>query len=110
MCGCRYQSTATSGAGSDKLTSVQTKIDVVRTVMQDNIQQILANNDQVTRIASSAEQLNEQSLAFKSSTRELRAKMYWKMWKMRLLIGAVIVVVLIVIIVPVAITAKSSGA
>jgi t-SNARE complex subunit (syntaxin) len=78
--------------------------------MQDNIQQILANNDQVSRIATSAEQLNEQSLAFKSSTRELRAKMYWKMWKMRLLIGAVIIVVLIVIIVPVVITAKSSGA
>ncbi len=96
---CRYQ---TPGAG-DRLTNVQTKIDVVKTVMQDNIQQLLANNEQVERIEKSSEKLNEQSIAFKSSTRELRAKMYWKMWKMRLLIGGLIIVVLIVIIVPVVI-------
>jgi len=78
--------------------------------MQDNIQQLLVNNDQLDRIATSAESLNEQSLAFKSSTKELRAKMYWKMWKMRLLIIGLVIVVLIVIIVPIVIMTKRSGA
>jgi hypothetical protein len=77
--------------------------------MQENIQQLLVNNEQVERIAASSETLNEQSLAFKSSTKELRNKMYWKMWKMRLLIGGLIVVVLIVIIVPVVLTAQGSS-
>ena len=69
--------------------------------MQENIQQILINQEQVDKINSSAEHLAEQSLAFKSTTKELRNKMFWKMVKMRLLIGGIIVCVLIVIIVPV---------
>ena len=101
----RYQ----TPAATDKLATINNKLDVVKTVMQDNIQQLLINNDQVERIATSAENLNEQSQAFKSSTKELRAKMYWKMWKMRLLIGGLIIVILIVIIVPVALTAKSAS-
>jgi hypothetical protein len=68
--------------------------------MQENIQQILINQEQVDKINSSAEHLTEQSLAFKSTTKELRNKMFWKMVKMRLLIGGVIVAVLVVIIVP----------
>ena len=76
--------------------------------MQENIQQLLVNNEHVERITASAESLNEQSLAFKSSTKELRAKMYWKMWKMRLLIGAVIAVVLTVVITPLAIMSKQA--
>jgi len=90
----------------DKLTAVQEKIDVVRTVMQENIQQILINQEQVDRINSSAEHLAEQSLAFKSTTKELRNKMFWKMVKMRLLIGGIIICILVVIIVPIVIMVK----
>lgn len=91
------------------MSNLHNKLDVVKTVMQDNIQQLLVNNEQVDRISTSAESLNEQSRAFKSSTQELRAKMYWKMWKMRLLIGGVIIIVLIVIIVPVVMMSKTAG-
>jgi hypothetical protein len=92
----------------NKLANLQEKIDVVKSVMQENIQQILINQEQVERINSSAERLNEQSQAFKSSTHELRNKMWWKMIKMRLLIGFVIVCVLIVIIVPVVIMSQGA--
>jgi len=78
--------------------------------VQDNIQQLLVNNDQLDRIATSAESLNEQSLAFKSSTKELRANMYWKMWKMRLLIIGLIIAVLVVIIAPIVVMSRRSGA
>lgn len=91
------------------MATINNKLDVVKTVMQDNIQQLLVNNEQLDRIATSAESLNEQSIAFKTSTKELRAKMYWKMWKMRLLIGGLVIVVLIVIIVPLVVMSKSSG-
>jgi hypothetical protein len=100
----RYQAHVTG----DKLNTLNTKLDVVKTVMQDNIQQLLANGEQVSRISTQAETLNEQSAAFKSSTRELSAKMYWKMWKMRILIAFVVIVVLIIIIVPVALTANTA--
>mmetsp|Transcript_1205 Transcript_1205/g.1221 ORF Transcript_1205/g.1221 Transcript_1205/m.1221 type:complete len:230 (-) Transcript_1205:256-945(-) len=97
----------TNPANIDKLSAVQEKLDVVKSVMQENIQQILINQEQVDKINSSAEHLAEQSLAFKSTTKELRNKMFWKMIKMRLLIGAAIVCVLIVIIVPVAVMVQA---
>lgn len=94
----------------DKISAINSKLDVVKSVMQDNIQQLLVNSEHVDRISSSAESLNEQSVAFKSSTKELRAKMYWKMWKMRLLIGGLVILVLTIIIVPVVIMSeKASG-
>ena len=94
-------------AAFDSIAAVQGKLDVVTTVMQENIQQILMNQEQVDRINSSAERLTEQSLAFKSTTNELRNKMFWKMVKMRLLIGGIIIVLIVVIIVPVVIMMQS---
>jgi hypothetical protein len=77
--------------------------------MQENIQQLLVNNEQVERIEKSSEKLNEQSIAFKASSVELKNRMYWKMWKMRILIGCLITVVLIAIITPVAVMAQPSS-
>jgi vesicle-associated membrane protein 72 len=88
---------------------VQDKLDVVKTVMRDNIQQILLNDEKLERIDASAEQLNEQSQAFKSNTKALTNKMFWKMWKMRILIGGLIIAILIIIIVPIAVTSSQSS-
>jgi len=97
-----------SPAATDKLTEVQGKIDVVSSVMKDNIQQILVNNEQLENIEAQSAALNEQAAAFQSQSNELTNKMWWKMWKMRLLIGGLIVVVLIIIIVPSAISAQQA--
>lgn len=93
----------------DKLTAVQDKVEVVKTVMKDNIQQMLLNEEKLKKIEESTEHLNEQSEQFKKSTKELQDKMWWKMWKMRLLIGGLVIAVLIVIIAPVAATSSSSS-
>eukprot|EP01041_Mallomonas_annulata_P003605 gene3605-7173_t len=95
-------------AAGDQLVAVQAKIDVVKSEMQQNIQQLLINSEQMEKIATSAEELNEQSQAFKAGTKELRNKMFWKNIKMKLLIGGLIVAVLIIIIVPVALTAQGT--
>lgn len=91
----------TSGFSDDKLNNIHEKLDVVRTTMQENIQQILLNQESVDRINSSAEHLTEQSIAFKSSTKELRNRMFWKMVKMRLLIFSVICALTAVIVAPI---------
>ena len=95
-------------AAGDSLASVQEKVDIVKVQMQQNIQQMLLNTEQMEKINASAEQLNEQSLEFKSSTNALKNKMFWKMWKMRLLIGGAIILVLLAIIIPVAIMAEKA--
>lgn len=84
----------------DSISSVQEKVDVVKSTMKENIQQLLINQEKVENIESTTIHLNEQSIAFKNQSKQLSDKMWWKMWKMRLLIGGLICLVLIVIVVP----------
>jgi len=95
-------------ANVDKLAEVQEKIDVVKTTMKENIQQLLVNNEKLEQIEMAAEHLNNQSVDFKRGAKELSNKMWWKMWKMRLLIGGLITAVLIIIIVPIAVSSSNS--
>jgi len=92
----------------DQLAAVAAKVDVVKTVMQENIAKILENTTHLEKIDEKALQLNEQARGFRDGTKELKNKMWWKMWKMRLLIGGLVIAVLIIIIVPIAVTASSS--
>jgi hypothetical protein len=85
---------------------VQEKVDIVKTTMKENIQQLLQNEEKLERIESAAAHLNEQSIAFKQNAKELSNKMWWKMWKMRIAIGFLIIAVLLIIIVPTAVTAS----
>ena len=75
--------------------------------MQENIQQLLLNEEKLGRIESATVQLGEQSLAFRNSSKSLANKMWWQMWKTRLVIIGVVLTVLLVIIVPIVMTAKS---
>lgn len=75
--------------------------------MQENIQQLLLNEEKLGRIESATVQLGEQSLAFRNSSKSLANKMWWQMWKTRLVIIGVVLAVLLVIIVPIVMTAKS---
>ena len=63
-------------ANADKLVSVQDKLDIVKTVMKDNIQQILLNDEKIERIDLAADQLKQQSEAFQTNSKQLTNKMY----------------------------------
>lgn len=85
---------------------MQEKLDIVKTVMQENIQQLLVNQESLERIESAAVHLNDQSAAFKKGAKQVADKMFWKMWKVRILIAAIVIVVLLLIIVPLAVMSK----
>ena len=93
----------------DKLVSVQEKLDVVKTNMRENIAQILQNTESIERIEAAAIHLNEQAIQFHDGSKSLATKMFWKKWKMRLLIGGLVIAILIIIIVPIAVSAQSSS-
>lgn len=82
------------------------KIDIVKTSMKENIQQLLTNEDKMERIENATVQLGETSLAFRNSSKSLANKMWWQMWKTRLVIIGVVVCVLLLIIVPIVVTSK----
>lgn len=96
-------------APHDTLTAVKEKVDIVTTNMKENIQQVLQNQEKIEKIEAAAIQLNETSQAFKSNSKNLAQKMLWKKWKMRLLIGGLIIAVLIIIIVPFAVQANQAN-
>ena len=80
--------------------AVTEKIEVVKTVMKDNIEKILENEEKLEKIEASTVVLNEKAAEFSKGSKQLRDQMFWKMWKMRLLIGGLIISVLIILIVP----------
>lgn len=99
---CSYE----SAASPDQIDSVMSKIDIVKTSMKENIQQLLTNEDKMERIENATVQLGETSLAFRNSSKSLANKMWWQMWKTRLVIIGVVVCVLLLIIVPIVVTSK----
>jgi hypothetical protein len=91
---------------ADSLEEVKAKIDVVKTAMQENIQQLLVNDEKLARIEGASVQLGEQSLAFRNSSKAVADRMWWQVWKTRLAIIGAVVCVLLIIIVPIAASSK----
>lgn len=92
----------------DKLASVQGKVDVVKSIMEDNIQQMLANEEKLESISANAENLNEQAKVFQNRSTQLRRAMKCKAIKMWLLLALVISIILIIIITTIALWVKNN--
>lgn len=90
----------------DALANVQEKVEVVKSTMKENIQQLLINEEKLERIDNLTQSLNEQAQSFQHGARDLNNQMWWRMWKMRLLLFFLITSVLVIIIVPVAVNAS----
>lgn len=63
-------------AAIDKLTEVQGKIDAATSVMKENIQQVLLNDEKLERIEAASELLNEKAMDFHNQSKQLTEKMY----------------------------------
>eukprot|EP01084_Bolivina_argentea_P319000 553319_1 len=87
----------------DRLASVQAKVDVVKSTMEQNIQQMLANEEKLDNISENAENLNEQARVFQNRSTALRRQMKWKALKMWLLI-ALLVAMFLAIVIAIAVT------
>jgi hypothetical protein len=92
----------------DKLSSLQGKVDAVKSKMEDNIAQILSNEEKLDSISANAENLNAQAKVFENRSNQLRKQMQWKSIKMWILLAFVISIVLIIIIVPLAVWCKTN--
>ena len=95
-------------ASADKLVAVQSKIDIVKASMSENIQQLLQNEEKLAHLESAATELHGQSQRFNSSAKNLVRKMWWQNMRVKLAIAAVVIVI-IVIIVSVSMTSSGSS-
>mmetsp|Transcript_11341 Transcript_11341/g.14739 ORF Transcript_11341/g.14739 Transcript_11341/m.14739 type:complete len:259 (+) Transcript_11341:143-919(+) len=93
----------------DKLASIQDKVEVTKTIMSENIHQMLQNTEKLEDIHDKADHLGDQARLFKKQGKELKRAMWWKACKMRLLIAFLVMVILCAIIVPTVIYFQDSS-
>jgi hypothetical protein len=77
----------------DALSAVQAKVDDVKLVMQENVDQALANCVKLENIETRAEELQQQAGVFKKNAKDLRKKMWWKNCKTKLVLVFIFVII-----------------
>eukprot|EP00316_Scyphosphaera_apsteinii_P010044 CAMPEP_0119302246 /NCGR_PEP_ID=MMETSP1333-20130426/3879_1 /TAXON_ID=418940 /ORGANISM="Scyphosphaera apsteinii, Strain RCC1455" /LENGTH=249 /DNA_ID=CAMNT_0007304545 /DNA_START=17 /DNA_END=763 /DNA_ORIENTATION=+ len=71
----------------DSVSSVQAQVDDVRDIMQQNVQNLLQNQDQLTELQRKAEATRTYAGAFSKAATVARREVQWKDHKVRLFIG-----------------------
>jgi len=93
----------------DAITSVNRKVEVTTSLMQENITLLLENDSKIEELDVKAEKMNDQAAKFEDSSTELRKKMWWRLCKIRMCYVLVVVVILAVIIIPIVVMHPSSS-
>jgi len=95
-------------ADVDAMTSVQGKLDVTTSTMQENISLLLENDAKLSEIEGKADTMTDQSAKFKASSKNLKDKMWWKLCKMRICYALIALSLLAIIIVPMSLQANAA--
>ncbi len=82
----------------DKLAKIQQKVNVIKNVMQQNIDTAMQNCVRLEEIEKQSEELHQMAGIFKKNTTILKKKMWWKDMKMKIIIAVIILTILGVII------------
>lgn len=82
----------------DKLYQVTNKINQVKDVMHENINTALENTVKLESIELKTEDLQKSAAIFRFSAKDLKNKMWWKNFKMKLIIFSIIAIILTIII------------
>jgi len=86
----------------DATADVSSRVDNVKIVMQDNIKKVLETHENIDRLESKTENLNQQAAQFNQSANDLRKVMWWRKTKVLILIGVVVAAILAYIIIMIA--------
>lgn len=68
----------TAGSHVDSISAVQNQIEDVKGVMVQNIEKVLERGEKIELLVDKTDRLNQQAFRFESSSRKLRAAMWWK--------------------------------
>lgn len=82
----------------DQLALTQAKVSKVKDVMHENINKILENQIKIESIDIKSEDLMQSAGIFAKTSKELKNKIWWKNFRLKLYIGLVVVTILGLII------------
>ncbi|XP_060722696.1 vesicle-associated membrane protein 4 isoform X2 [Tachysurus vachellii] len=86
---------------NDKIRQVQSQVDEVIDVMQENISKVIERGERLEDLQDKSESLSDNASAFSSRAKQLHRRMWWRDIKMKMIVALVIVVLLLIIIIPV---------
>lgn len=93
----------------DKASALNSKVEVVKGQMQDNIAAMLKNTEQAETLAERSNQLNEQANVFQKKSKDLRKQMRCKNIKMTIILVSLVVGILVIVLVPLIMRAKKAA-
>ncbi|KAA8589857.1 hypothetical protein FQN60_013222, partial [Etheostoma spectabile] len=89
------------GPQTDKFKQVQSQVDEVIDVMQENISKVIERGERLDDLQDKSESLSDNASAFSSRAKQLHRRMWWRDTKMKMIIALVVVALLLIIIIPV---------
>ncbi|XP_051930247.1 vesicle-associated membrane protein 4 isoform X3 [Hippocampus zosterae] len=89
------------GGQNDKLKHVQSQVDEVIDVMQENISKVIERGERLDDLQDKSESLSDNASAFSSRAKQLHRRMMWRNMKMKMIIALVVIGLLLIIIIPV---------
>ncbi|XP_058887382.1 vesicle-associated membrane protein 4-like [Acipenser ruthenus] len=96
----RGPSGPTFGQKNEKIKQVQTQVDEVIDVMQENITKVIERGERLDDLQDKSESLSDNASAFSSRAKQLRRRMWWRECKMKAIVALVVVAILLIIVVP----------
>ncbi|XP_030062554.1 vesicle-associated membrane protein 4 [Microcaecilia unicolor] len=95
------------GPKNDKIRQVQSQVDEVIDVMQENITKVIERGERLDELQDKSECLSDNATAFSSRAKHLRRQMWWRECKMKAVVALVVGIILLVIIIPIVLKYKS---
>lgn len=87
--------------GTDKVAAIQSEISAVKEVMMENIAAVLRRGEKLEDMVERSENIAIEANQFKRSAVQLKQTMWWKNFKLWLIIIAVVIIIIIIIIIAV---------
>ncbi|KAJ3094279.1 hypothetical protein HDU96_001749 [Phlyctochytrium bullatum] len=93
---------------SSRTQQVQSQVDEVVGIMQENVNKVMQRGEHLDTLQNKTEDLQNSSQQFRKGASAVRKQMWWKDFKMKLILGGIIVAILIIIIVSIVVGTKKN--
>lgn len=84
-----------------KTKQVQSQVDEVVGIMQNNIEKVMERGEKLDTLATKTEDLQQSSMQFKKGATKVRKAMWWKDMKIKLVIALVVILILVIVLIPI---------
>jgi len=80
-----------------KMVSVQRKVDEVKGIMMQNVEQVLVRGERLDVLVDRTDDLRDQAAKFQRQGTQLRKKMWWQNFRMQIIVVGVVLLLVVVI-------------